>query len=80
MQTSKAQASLHPCAGLPEPSLLALTSWDVDEGSSQAFGHLVPLAMHAETVTLVSWQKNNELQDPTYYYSLDTSNFMVSIL
>ena len=31
-------------------------------------------------VTLVSWQKYNELQDPTYYYRLDTSNFMVSLL
>ncbi|KAJ8315170.1 hypothetical protein KUTeg_007320 [Tegillarca granosa] len=28
-------------------------------------------------VTLASWQEYNELQDPTYYYRLDTTNFMV---
>ncbi|KAK3098675.1 hypothetical protein FSP39_021835 [Pinctada imbricata] len=27
-------------------------------------------------VTLASWQEYNELQDPTYYYRLDTNNFM----
>ncbi|XP_052243617.1 transmembrane protein 181-like isoform X5 [Dreissena polymorpha] len=27
-------------------------------------------------VTLSSWQEYNELQDPTYFYRLDTSNFM----
>ncbi|XP_069103871.1 transmembrane protein 181-like isoform X1 [Argopecten irradians] len=27
-------------------------------------------------VTLASWQGYNELQDPTYYYRLDTTNFM----
>ncbi|XP_053397085.1 transmembrane protein 181-like [Mercenaria mercenaria] len=27
-------------------------------------------------VTLASWQEYNELQDPTYFYRLDTSNFM----
>lgn len=27
-------------------------------------------------VTLVSWQEYNELQDPTYYYRLDTNNFV----
>ncbi|GFR63851.1 transmembrane protein 181-like [Elysia marginata] len=26
-------------------------------------------------VTLASWQEYNELQDPTYYYRLDTTNF-----
>jgi len=31
-------------------------------------------------VTLASWQEYNELQDPTYYYRLDTTNFMVSII
>ncbi|VDH88974.1 Hypothetical predicted protein [Mytilus galloprovincialis] len=28
-------------------------------------------------VTLSSWQEYNEIQDPTYYYRLDTTNFMV---
>jgi len=28
-------------------------------------------------VTLASWQEYNELQDPTYFYRLDTGNFMV---
>ncbi|KAK3577395.1 hypothetical protein CHS0354_032242 [Potamilus streckersoni] len=27
-------------------------------------------------VTLASWQEYNELQDPTYYYRLDTTNFI----
>ncbi|XP_052089158.1 transmembrane protein 181-like [Mytilus californianus] len=27
-------------------------------------------------VTLSSWQEYNEIQDPTYYYRLDTTNFM----
>jgi hypothetical protein len=30
-------------------------------------------------VTLASWQEYMELNDPTYYYRLDTSSFMVSI-
>ncbi|KAH9525384.1 hypothetical protein Btru_001261 [Bulinus truncatus] len=31
-------------------------------------------------VTLASWQEYNELQDPTYYYRLDTTNFEDSLL
>ena len=30
-------------------------------------------------VTLASWQEYNELHDPTYYYRLDTTNFMVNL-
>lgn len=30
-------------------------------------------------VTLASWQEYNELQDPTYYYRLDKTNFMVNM-
>lgn len=28
-------------------------------------------------VTMASWQKCNELKDPTYNYKIDTSNFYV---
>lgn len=28
-------------------------------------------------VTIASWQEYNELQDPTYFYRLDTTNFTV---
>ena len=30
-------------------------------------------------VTLASWQEYNELHDPTYYYRLDATNFMVRV-
>ncbi|XP_041355205.1 transmembrane protein 181-like isoform X2 [Gigantopelta aegis] len=32
--------------------------------------------MWIAAVTLASWQEYNELQDPTYYYRLDTNNFL----
>ncbi|KAF6213312.1 hypothetical protein GE061_011030 [Apolygus lucorum] len=36
---------------------------------------MLPLLLFYDTVAMAVWQKSNELQDPTYSYKLDTSNF-----